>query len=423
MNFKLGRRARLGAVSVLAAASLALTACTSGDGAATSVEENTLGAELSASIDAAVESAMTQSGSTAAVVGVWAADDAGAYVHGYGGVDGSAQFRAAQAAQPVLCALLLELVDDGTLELDREVSEDLSRQVGIEGITYGQLCTHTSGLADFKGAYRDINVNNPTRPWGSRELLSEALVRSPLEWPGLNFNQSDTNAVLLARAIEIGTGESLSDLLGDRVFEPTDMQSSYYPESESLTLPEGSLVGLTYPSSGGEPVCDVEAPTELPEVNATMLSGAGATVSTVSDLNRFYESYLTGSFGGGELADVPTDVIPTENPERDENGEPVETEEAEPDPAARMWGFGVEKTGPLYGRSGAITGTLTAAYHDPDSGFSVVVALNNSSAGATFVKTLSFELAALSAEAGAGPEVPWTAEDQTAALAERAICQ
>lgn len=425
MNYRLGRRTRIAAVSALAAVSLALTACTGGGGAATSAEESTLDGGLSTSIDEAVESAMGLSGSTSAVVGVWSGGDGGAYVRGYGDAEADSLIRAAQASQPVMCALLLDLVNDGVIEsLDRKVTEDLTRQVGIDDITYGQLCTHTSGLADFKGAYRDINVNNPTRPWGSRELLSEALVRSPLEWPGLDFHQSDANAVLLARAIEIGTGEPLDELLEDRVFDPAGMGASFLPERESTTLPEGGLTGLTYPSSGGDPVCDVEAPTAVPEVSSTMLSGAGATVTTVTDLKDFYESYLGGGFGGEELAGLPTDVFPTANPERDENGEPVETEgEEEPDPAARMWGFGVEKTGPLLGRSGAITGTLTAAYHDPDTGYSVVVALNNSSAGAGFAKTLAFHLAALSAEAGAGPEVPWTAEDQAASLAENAICQ
>lgn len=414
----------MAAVSVIAAVSLALTACTGDGGATASVDENTLEGGLVTSIDEAVESAMAQSGSTSAVVGVWGAgEDGGAYVRGYGDVEAGAQLRAAQAAQPVMCALLLDLVDEGDIQsLDRNVSADLTRQVGIDDITYRQLCTHTSGLADFKGAYRDINVNNPTRPWSARELLSEALVRSPLEWPGLDFHQSDANAVLLARAIEIETGESVATLLEEHVFEAAGMGSSYV--SDSLTLPDGALTGLTYPSSGGDPVCDVEAPTEVAEVSATMLSGAGSTVSTVTDLKNFYEQYLGGAFGGEELAALPIDVAPTANPERDENGEPVETEEEEePDPGARMWGFGVEQTGPLLGRSGAITGTITAAYHDPETGYSVVVALNNSSAGAGFAKTLSFHLAALSAEAGAAPELPWTAEDQAASLAESAICQ
>jgi D-alanyl-D-alanine carboxypeptidase len=64
-----------------------------------------------------------------------------------------------------------------------------------------------------------------------------------------------------------------------------------------------------------------------------------------------------------------------------------------------------------------MTGTLTSAYHDPATGFTVVIALNNSSAGASFAQNLAFQLAAL-----AGANVEWTAEDQAAALSEKAIC-
>src|SRR5690606_20182862 len=111
--------------------------------------------------------AMQYSGSTSAVVGVW--DASGAYVHGYGDVAAGAPIRAAQASQPVMCALLLELAADGTVALDRLVSEDIPRQIGLDGITYGQLCSATSGLADFKATpLRDIFTNNPTRAWSDR---------------------------------------------------------------------------------------------------------------------------------------------------------------------------------------------------------------------------------------------------------------
>ena len=177
---KLQRRIRVTSLALLAAATLGLTACTGNGGALGAAEANTVDAGLATRIDEAVSSAMTQSGSTAAIVGVWTGS-AGDYVRAYGdGVAANAAIRGAQATQPVMCALLLELVDDGVVALDREVSQDVTRQVGIEGITYGQLCTAQSGLADFKGRVSDIFVNNPTRPWSDRELLAQGLAQSPL---------------------------------------------------------------------------------------------------------------------------------------------------------------------------------------------------------------------------------------------------
>jgi len=422
------RRAGGIAVALLAAISLGLTACTGNGNGGGADEVNTLGGDVATSLDEAVSNAMQLSGATEAVVGVWTAS--GDYVRAYGeNLSASAPIRAAQASQPVMCAALLSLVEEGTLKLDRAVARDLPRQVGLDDITYGQLCEATSGLADFKSAgWTDIYVSNPTRPWSDRELLAQSLAHSPLAAPGTEQHVSDTNALLLARALQQATGVEISELLEEHVFSAADMDSSHYPTDVLLQteLPEGGMNGLSYPSSGGAPVCTVPGenegetvpaePIAIDEVSPSMLGGAGATVTTITDLKKFYEAYAAGAFGGGGDGLVKTISAPAPEPAEGEEA-PAEGEEAA-EPPTDGWTFGLEKQGPLYGMSGAMTGTITAAYHDPDGKFSVVVALNNSSAGASFARALAFQLAAL-----AGEEVPWAAEDQANALSEKAVCQ
>lgn len=408
-------RTRFAAVALLAAAALGLTACSGGQSPAAAGDVATLDGGVSTSIDSAVESAMQQSGSTEAIVGVWSGDDA--YIRGFGdGVDAKTRIRGAQATQPVVCALLLDLVDQGRVELDRKVSRDLTRQTDIDDVTYGQLCNMRSGLADYKSAFTDIFTNNPTRPWPEQELLAQGLVDSPLSWPGLDVHVADTGPLLLARALKVKTGTEVADLLSEHVYGKADMRSSYYPALASTEVQGDALNGLTYRSEGGAPVCDA-GPVEVPEVSPSMLSGAGGTVTTVTDLKNFYSHYLDGTFGG-DAASVITEAAPVTNPERNADGEPT-SEPAE----GTQWAFGMEKTGPLYGNAGAITGTLTAAYHDPESDFTVVVALNNSSAGASFAQALAFQLTALASAGGVGPEITWTAEYQAARLADKAVCQ
>ncbi|GAA1627187.1 serine hydrolase [Leucobacter chromiireducens] len=415
---KRAHRVRAAVVGLVAVAALGLSGCTSGGLGSAPGDVNSVDEGLASGIDGAIETALALSGSTEAVVGVWSTDG-GEYVRGYGSesVSGASRIRGAQATQPVMCALLLDLVDQGRVELDREISEDLTRQSGIEGITYRQLCDHRSGIADFKGPFGDLFANNPTRPWPEQELIAQGLAHSPKSWPGKDFHQSDTNAILLARVLKVETGRDIDELLAESVFEPTKMGSTYYPSMQATTVAGATMTGLSYPMSGGAPVCEA-GPVEVAEVSPSMLAGAGATVTTVTDLRNFYAKYLDGGFGG-EAGAITTEFQPTKNPARDENGEPTE----DPDTAGRQWAFGMEKIGPLYGRAGSMTGTLTAAYHDPASGYSVVVSLNNSSAGAEFVKRLAQQLAAVSAAAGAAPEMPWTAEDRAAAVAEKAICQ
>jgi len=400
-----------------AIAALGLTACSGGGALGGGGDVNTVSEGFASSVDGAVASAMELSGSTEAVIGVWDADG-NAYVRGYGdGIDATTRIRGAQATQPVMCALLLDMVDQGKITLDREVSKDLTRQVGIDGITYGQLCDMRSGLADFKGDLQSIFVNNPTRPWAEQELLAQGLSKSPLPWPGLDFNQSDTNVLLLGRALSVKTRQPLTELLDEHVYGKAGMGSSYYPDPKSTTVSGTTLAGLAYPLTGGMPDCEA-GPIDIPEVSPAMLGGAGATVTTVTDLKNFYEHYVDGTFGGA-ASKVITDVIPTVNPKRDADGNPTE----EPAEAKRMWAFDAEKYDSLYGRAGAITGTMTSAYHDPKSGFSVVVSFNNSAAGAGFARSAAFQLAAIAAEAGVGPEVSWTVDDQVKALEKAAVCQ
>lgn len=418
MTSNLAYRGRFAAVALVVSAALLLTGCTSDDGAKDAVDVAAVSDSTATRIDEAIASAMAQSGSSEAVVGVWGEGD-NAYVRGYGeGISASTKIRGAQATQPVMCALLLDLAATGRVDLDREISKDLTRQADIEGVTYRQLCDMRSGIADFKKGFTDLFANNPTRYWPAQELLAEGFAHSPMSWPGLNMHQSDTNLVLLARVLKVETGMDPAELLKEHVFTKASMGASYYPSSDSNTIAGSTLAGLTYPLSGGKAVCDVE-PVAVPEVSPTMLGGAGATVTTVTDLKNFYENYLGGTFGGEEYSSLTTDAFPATNPKRDKEGKPTE----EPAAEGRQWTFGTEKIGPLYGRSGAITGTLTAAYHDPTSGYSVVVAVNNSTAGAGFIKALAFEIAAISAEEGIGPEVPWSAEDQVAELNKAAVCQ
>lgn len=399
---------------MLTSAALLTTACTSADFDPIDDNAATLGGDRQTQIETAVTDAMQWSRSTQAAIGVWSAD--GEYVQAFGAegedtIDGNALFRGAQTTQPMLCALLLDLVADGTLELDREVAQDLPRETGIGNVTYRQLCDGTAGLADFKKPYADLYITNPTRNWSSGEKLAEALIRPTLSWPGLDVHRSDSAAVLLGKALGVVGDASLRTMFEERVFIPAEMYSSTYPDAETLTIDSSNaMTGISYPPG---PQCDAD-PLVYEEQSPSILGAAGATITNVGDIKRFYEHYLGGTYGGSD-ASVITETKPTKNPKRNEEGAPTE----EVDESGTQRGFGIFKQGPLWGFDGQLPGSITSAWHNPDTGFTVVVALNNSSAGQSFATNLAKHVAAVMGEAGEA----WTAEDMTAKLQEAAICQ
>lgn len=400
---------------MVAASALLLTSCTSSDAKPFDDQAETLGAEQSELVSTAVQQAMTLSGSTQAVVGVWTAD--GELVRAYASegaeesFDANALFRGAQTTQPTLCALLLDMVDEGEVSLDRKVAEDLPRQTGIGDVTYRQLCDGTSGLPDFKRDYTSQYITNPTRNWATGEKIAEALILDAPSWPGLDVHRSDSAAVLLGRALKVAGNDTLRNQLEERVFLPAGMNSSeYLSDAETFTIPgNNTLSGISYLPG---PQCDAD-PVSMVEQSPSILGAAGATATTVGDLKRFYEHYLGGTFGG-KHSEVITETKPVKNPERNEEGEPTE----ELDTAGAQYGFGVIQQGPLWGFDGALPGSLTATWHNPETGFTVSVALNNSTAGAGFATTLAKQIAALVGEAGEA----WTAEDMAASLTSQQVC-
>jgi len=83
----------------------------------------------------------------------------------------------------------------------------------------------------------------------------------------------------------------------------------------------------------------------------------------------------------------------------------------------------------MRGTAGETAGALTAAFTDPESGLTVVVALNNSTPGAEFVRETAFALASLASKANPADgrerplvELPWSADQATAKMQELAIC-
>ena len=381
-----------------------------------------LSAEAQTRMRDAVTAAMAKAQASGAIVGVWA-PWAGNWVEGIGATEpgGStppsvdATFRVGTAGASMTCAVLLRLVDEGRVGLDDPLDEYLTRQPGIEGITLRQLCQNNSGIADYVGPLRGTFIDNPTRLWPATELIANGLVRSPLAPAGQAYSASSTGYLLLGRALRAETSSEWDALYRDQLFAPAGLSATSFPSARELELADGALSGYAYAlDGGGAPRCDVLE--TVPRLSNSMLEVAGGQVSTVTDLKRYLELLLDGALLSEESTAELTATIPV----------------AADAPAWRSMGLGVMQLGPLYGTSGWIPGTLTSMYHDPASGLTIVVALNNSSAGTDFVEALALQLASISAELPAASggtggaavaAMPWAEQEQIDRMNAGAVCQ
>lgn len=375
--------------------------------------------EVSAQLDQVLEQAIALSGSSGGIAGVWAP-----WAGGWTGASGDVDFR--ENSRPVTvetgfnlttvtseitCLILLRLVDEGTVALDDPVTEYVDRIPSIEGITLEQLCRHTSGLADYYPGLEQHFVANPKRVWSPNELLAGGLAIQRTGAPGEAWSYSRTGILLLARALEEATGKDWNELAEQYVLDPLGLDHTVLPDPAD-TDHTGTLGGYAAGiAPGGGADCAV---IHDDSANSSSMGAAAAGAeSDLDDARKLSEAFATGAIVGEHSA---RELWTTEHLGGDA-------------PVWETFGLGGSQVGPLRGTAGESAGSLTAAFTDPKTGLTVVVALNNSTSGAAFVRETAFALASIGSKASAVDgreqplvELPWSLEQAMAKMQELALC-
>jgi len=124
-------------------------------------------------------------------------------------VTGDTVFEAASLSKPVFAAIVLQLVNEGVLDLDKPLGDYLALPTADErskSITATHVLSHSGGWRNWRGG-RDVTLTSDFPP-GSR------------------FSYSGEGFFFLQRVVEKLTGRGLLRLTRERVFEPLGMRSS-----------------------------------------------------------------------------------------------------------------------------------------------------------------------------------------------------
>ncbi|KQQ05422.1 MULTISPECIES: serine hydrolase domain-containing protein [unclassified Rathayibacter] len=389
---------------------LALTGCTGGT--ASSVPDAPAGPvpdELAVALSGFLGEAQGAAGATGAVAGVWS-PWAGGWETAIGTVGDAdptplttdVHLRLGTGGtEAMTCDVVVALAEEGRVDLDADVGESLTSLPGIDGLTLRQLCSHTSGLADFRAALWPTVIQNPIREWPTMELVSAAQVRSAIAAPGAAWSDSPTGPLLAGLVVSEATGRSVADLYAEYVVPRYGLRSTSLPSAGVLDLPapapRGYSAGL---AADGGLRCDVRR--DVGAASPSALGAAGGAVTDLEDLRRL--AFGLASDPAAEA--VWADAVP-QGPGR---------------PTWLLAGLGGHQAGPLRGFSGVAPGFVTAAYSDPESGLTVAVSFNSSTPGADFAAEVARGLAAIAvsqaAAAGAEgvPALPWTIDSERNAV-------
>lgn len=216
-------------------------------------------------------------------------------------------FRIYSMTKPVTSVAVLMLMEEGKLSLDDPLSRYLpafaDRQVVIGGnvehpqlapapraLTLRHLLTHTSGFAAASDTHlvatkllTRADVDSAT----SLEDVAARLATLPLaDAPGTHFHYEGSNTELLARVVEVVSGQSFQQFLQQRIFQPLDMRDTGF---EVPPAQRARVVDLptTDDASGKLRVADtVSARTPGARLKGYD-SGAGGLYSTAADYMQF----------------------------------------------------------------------------------------------------------------------------------------
>lgn len=169
----------------------------------------------------------------------------------------STRFQLASVSKPFTAMAFMRLVENGVLDLDKDVRDYLP-DFPYEGINCGMLLCHKSGLPNYMyltdsmvlyaHVPDSLSPNEKMLLAGQRagkEALShellyrEVFLKKPALYalPNKRFSYCNTNYFLLAYIMEKRTSKNIKELMDSLVFEPLNMgQSFLYSGMKADTL-------------------------------------------------------------------------------------------------------------------------------------------------------------------------------------------
>src|SRR5215208_3511273 len=154
-------------------------------------------------------------------------------------------FRNGAVAISYLGTVLLQLVDEGVVDLDDTIDEWLPGLPASDQITLRMLADSTSGYVDYvpMDSFLDALAKDPFRAWTTGELIDMSTDEPLLYKPGTNWSYSHANFVILGEALAAITGKPVEELIRERIVEPLGMQGT--ESYQTAEIPEPVLHAYT----------------------------------------------------------------------------------------------------------------------------------------------------------------------------------
>jgi CubicO group peptidase (beta-lactamase class C family) len=184
------------------------------------------------------------------------------------------RFRIASTTKQFTAMLVLQLVEEGMLNLDDKLTDIIKEypESKGKGITVGHLLTHRSGIV---GEPKVPDLEKIEKLYHSQEQMLKLITSFDLaSKPGSRYEYSNFGYYLLGLIIERVSGKSYAELLQEKICEPLGMTN---------TLPE--VTGANIPQMArGYHFDYINGYQDASHLDMSFVFGYGHLVSTLHDL-------------------------------------------------------------------------------------------------------------------------------------------
>lgn len=187
------------------------------------------------------------------------------------------KFRLGSITKVFTSCIIFQLIEEGKLTLDSKLAEFYPQIANADKITIDHMLSHRSGIFSFTDDQKYFQYY--TSPKSKNEILEIVNSYKPVFEPGEKYAYSNTNYVLLGYIIEDISGSSYNGEVQNRITSKLDLKNTYYGSKIDV----GNDEACSYKFEDGEWQIQQETDMSIPH-------GAGAMVSTASDLALFIDA-------------------------------------------------------------------------------------------------------------------------------------
>lgn len=207
--------------------------------------------------------------------------------------DENTKYRIGSISKTFTAVLVLKAVEEEKLRLDQSIDPYFPSIENASEITVKQLLQHRSGIHNFTDDPGYLTWN--TQPKTEHELVDIIAKGGSDFQPGSKAAYSNSNFVLLTYILEKAYGKPYGDLLQEYIIAPLGLTNTHFGGK----IEPGNNEAKSYGFANG---WALESETDM-----SIPLGAGAVVSTPSDLTAF----STALFNGQLLAPESLDQMKT----------------------------------------------------------------------------------------------------------------